>query len=122
MSEPNFNLAQLATWEDARECAHRLTAGPITVGWGVLPETTNPKTSGIYVPDWLGGPTGFPVPHYNDDATGKKYLFLHFRFRNGAQGMNVGLIMDKFRRYPNSPAYVLEALGREAEQLAAEGQ
>jgi hypothetical protein len=122
MSEPNFNLAQLATWEDARECAHRLTVGPIAVGWGVLPETNDAKTSGIYVPDWLGGPTGFPAPHYNDDATGKKYLFLHFRFRNGAQGMNVGLIMDKFRRYPNSPAYVLEALGREAEQLASEGQ
>lgn len=113
-----FNIAQLATWEQARETASKLSAGPIVVGDGVKPETSNSNTSGIYTPEWLPGPAGFPEPHYFDEKSGKKYYFLHFRFRNGAEGMNVGLIMDKFRRYPNSPVYVTSVLAAEANSMA----
>ena len=113
-----FNTAQLATWEQARDFAHKLSAGPIVVGDGVKSETNNPNTSGIYRPNWLGGPTGFAEPNYTDPLTGTKYFFLHFRFHNGAEGMNVGLIMDKFRRYPNSPMYVMGALAAEANSMA----
>ena len=113
-----FNTNQLATWEQARECASQLTAGPIVVGNGVKPETGNSGTSGIYLPEWLGGPGGFAEPNHTDPQTGAKYFFLHFRFRNGAEGMNVGLIMDKFRRYPNSPYYVMSALAAEANSMA----
>lgn len=113
-----FNTNQLATLDQAREFADRLTDGPIVVGGGVLPETSDPATSGIYLPTWSGGPGGFEEPNYTDPATGLKYFFLHYRFHNGAAGMNVGLIMDKFRRYPNSPAYVMDALAREAASMA----
>ena len=113
-----FNTNQLATWEQARECANKLSGGPIVVGAGVKPETSNPATSGIYLPEWVGGPGGFAEPNYTDPQTGVTYLFLHFRFRNGAEGMNVGLILDKFRRYPNSPMYVMGALAAEANSMA----
>lgn len=118
-TNPNtFNLAQLATWDEARECAHKLSDGPIVVGDGVLPETTNPNTSGIYIPAWFGGNGGFEQPNYADDKTGKAYFHLHYRFRNGAEGMNVGLILDRFRRYPSAPFYVLNSLLEEARSLA----
>jgi hypothetical protein len=121
MSDNNqvlFNTNQLATWEQARDFANRLSAGPIVVGTGVKPETSDPASSGIYLPSWSGGPGGFAEPNFTDPQNGAKYFFLHYRFRNGAQGMNVGLIMDKFRRYPNSPAYVMSALAAEADSMA----
>ena len=121
MSDNNhvlFNSNQLATWEQARDFANRLSAGPIVVGAGVKPETSDPASSGIYLPSWSAGPGGFAEPNFTDPHTGAKYFFLHYRFRNGAQGMNVGLIMDKFRRYPNSPAYVMGALAAEADSMA----
>jgi hypothetical protein len=113
-----FNMAQLATWEDARKFANILSAGPIVVGGGVSPEASDPDKSGIYIPLWVGGPAGFAEPNYTDPQSGKKYFFLHYRFRNGAQGMNVGLIMDKFSRYPMSPAYVMGALAAEAQSMS----
>lgn len=112
-----FNTNQLATWEQAREMASKLSAGPILVGAGVKPESSDPETSGIYLPSWSSGPGGFPEPNYTDQA-GVKYFFLHYRFRNGAQGMNVGLILDKFRRYPMSPLYVMSVLASEADSMA----
>ena len=121
MSDTNtilFNTNQLATWEQARDYANKLNAGPIVVGNGVKPETSNSANSGIYRPPWEGGPGGFAEPNYTDKKTGEKNFFLHYRFRNGAEGMNVGLIMDKFRRYPNSPAYVMSALAAEADSMA----
>ncbi len=113
-----FNTNQLSTWEQAREYAIKLGAGPIIVGNGVKPETASAATSGIYRPDWEGGPGGFAEPNFTDPKTAEKYFFLHYRFRNGAEGMNVGLIMDKFRRYPNSPFYVMGALASEAASMA----
>lgn len=118
MNQVLFNTAQLATWEDARQYANILSAGPIVIGGGVKPETSDPNTSGIYLPDWIGGPGGFAEPNFTDPQTGRKYFFLHYRFRNGAEGMNVGLIMDLFRRYPMSPAYVLNTLSAEANSMA----
>ena len=89
-------MAQLSTWDQARQYANILTAGPIVVGEGVCPETADPATSGIYIPNWIAGPGGFVEPSYIDPVSGAKYFFLHYHFRNGATGMNVGLIMDKF--------------------------
>lgn len=121
----SFNRKQLATWDEARECARLLSAGPITVGDGVRPQVNQPGTSepdmaksGIYRPAWLEGPSAFPEPQDVDEKTGKEYWFLHLRFFNGAEGMNVGLILDQFRKYPNSPAYVLKRLQDEANMLA----
>lgn len=115
-----FNPAQLSTWDKARDLAARLSEGPIVVGGGVMPETSDPKTSGIYIPEWLGGPGQFPEPSGADEASGEKTYFLHYRFRNGAKGMNVGLIADRFRRYPTSPIHVLSGLAEEAAMLAGE--
>jgi hypothetical protein len=39
---------------------------------------------------------------------------LHFRFTNGREGFNVGLAIDKFKRYPNAASYVLGELAKEA--------
>src|SRR5260370_39340414 len=111
-------MAQLATWEDARKYANILNAGPIVVGGGVSPETSDPDKSGVYIPLWVGGPAGFAEPNYTDTQSGQKYLFLHYRFRNGAEGMNVGLIIEKFSRYPLSPAYVMRALAAEDPSMA----
>jgi len=116
--QPLFNLAQLASWDQARDLAVKLSVGPIVVGGGVLPETGDPETSGIYTEYWLGGPGNFPEPHYFDEMTGTHYYPLHFRFRNGAAGMNVGLIIDKFKRFPNSPLYVFGNLAAEANSMA----
>lgn len=111
-----FNTNQLSTWEQAREYATKLSAGPIVVGNGVKPETSSPATSGIYRPSWDGGI--FQEPNHTDSKSGEQSFFLHYRFHNGAEGMNVGLIMDKFRRYPNSPQYVISALAAEASSMA----
>lgn len=113
-----FNTNQLATREQARVFAQKLGAGPIVVGNGVKPETADNKTSGIYTPEWSGGPGGFEEPHYTDPLTGELYFFLHYRFQNGGEGMNVGLIMAKFRSYPMSPGYVLWNLAQEANSLS----
>ncbi len=110
-----FNLNQLATWKQARECASKLSAGPIVVGLGVKPEVPGYKITGIYRPIWLAGPGSFEEPQAKID--GWDYFFLHLRFKNGGEGMNVGLIIDKFRRYPTSPLYVLSELAKEAETL-----
>ena len=38
---------------------------------------------------------------------------------NGASGMNVGLIMDMFKRYPAAPTYVLTTLAQQASYLSS---
>jgi hypothetical protein len=108
-----FNPAQLATWDQARDLAQHIDAfrqktGAL-MGGGVAKETTNVDTSGIYVPDWQGGPEGFPVP--NDTSVGKYWL--HFRFNNGASGVNVGLILDKIARFGGNEAYVFMAIAND---------
>ena len=113
-----FNLAQLATIKQAQATAIKISTGPIIVGGGVKPQTDKGSTSGYYRPDWVGGPGGFAEPNFTDPNTGERYFYLHYRFRNGAEGMNVGLIMDLFRRYPTSPHYVMGVLALEADAIA----
>ncbi len=116
MSTWNFNPAQLATWDEARDLAKQIEgfrfSSGVLMGGGVAPETTDPNTSGIYVPSWAGGPAGFPEP--NDNATARYWL--HFRFNNGASGLNVGLIMDKLKRYAGNQQYVFSSLANDLQQ------
>ena len=106
MSTWNFNPNQLATWADAKDLAARIEgfrqSTGVNMGGGVLPVTADPNTSGIYVPSWDGGPGGFPEPA--DPNTG--LYFLHFRCVNGRSGVNVGLILDKIKRYGGNETYV----------------
>ncbi len=104
-----FNINQLATYGQARELAAKLGT---FVGGGVLPETDDPKTSGIYRPEWIAGVDINQEPRMR--AYGRVYWSLHFRFKNGFQGMNVGLVREKFKSFPNSPQYVLDQLSQEA--------
>jgi hypothetical protein len=115
-----FNRAQLATWDEARHLALTLSSGALVVGGGVRPETQDARTSGVYVPTWLGGPAGFGEPAERDEKTGREYFWIHFRFLNGAEGVNAGLILDRLRRYPTASLYVLSALAAEVEGLARE--
>jgi hypothetical protein len=111
-----FNPNQLATWDDARALAaqietFRITTG-VPMGGGVKPETADANTSGLYVPSWVGGPGGFPEPN---DVENLKY-WLHFRFQNGASGINVGLILDKLVRYGGNTMYVFSSLANDLQQ------
>jgi hypothetical protein len=102
----NFNPAQLATWQEARDLAVKIEAFRQSQGLymagGVAPETSDANTSGIYVPSWTGGPGGFPEPN---DVENLKY-FLHYRFVNGRSGINVGLLLDKLKRFGGNEMYV----------------
>lgn len=116
-----FNIAQLATYEQAKDLAARLSNGPIIVGGGVKAGTDEAGSihvtdCGIYRPVWNEQPWS-QEPFYENPATGEKFYFLHFRFNNGTEGMNVGLINDKFSRYPMSPLYVMGEIAKEAEML-----
>ncbi len=111
-----FNPAELATWDEARTLRKLLNYSPIfyTKGLQCLPwwgSVTN-DTSGIYIPPWTPGPHGDPEPNSGQS------MFLHFRFSNGMEGMNVGLVREFFGRYPTSPLYVLSQLAIEVQQGA----
>ena len=124
-----FNTNQLASYEQARALRDLLDQHKI--GGGILPGddevgvtlTPNlnfpwlppvPQRVGIYLPVWQSGPGGFSEPNAIG-PDGAKLLFLHFRFQNGKEGLNVGLILDKFRRYPHSQEYVLGEIAKEAQ-------
>jgi len=107
-----FNTNQLASFEEARNLRDFLMASPYFQPAVIAPETQDPTQSGIFIPEWVGGPGGFPEPNYTDPVTHVKYFFLHYRWSNGFVG-NVGLIIDKFRRYPFSSGYVMRVLGEE---------
>jgi hypothetical protein len=81
---------QLATYQEAQEIAKQLG----TIGGGVVD---------TYIPEY-GGP--FTAPE-NGPAK-----FLHFRFANGAEGFNVGLIRA-FMQY--SPLRWPTMIGTEVE-------
>lgn len=121
-----FNPNQLASYAQARALRDYLNSAPQFAGRNVLPgddeqgagSVTVPNPNfpwlppkviqvGIYIPSWTAGPHADPEPNDNDK------LFLHFRFVNGFEGANVGLMLDKFSRYPSSPMYVLTALAQE---------
>jgi len=108
MSTPVFNPAQLATWAEAIALRKTINYSPVfyTKGLQILPWWGNvtTATSGIYVPIWVPGPHGDPEPNSGNS------FFLHFRFSNGFEGMNVGLVREKFASFPLSPLYVLGTL------------
>jgi hypothetical protein len=90
---------------------------PRPMGGGVLPGDDEPDPAsgskvGIYQAVW--GP--LPEPPVVDPQTGAKYWHLLLRFDNGRTGMNVGLILDKFSRFPMSQDYVARYIAQEAEQ------
>lgn len=116
-----FNPAQLASYDEARALrevvnnSQLFALNPILSGddEGLPAPAPNPNFPwlppvvprvGIYLPVWVAGPHADPEPAEGDR------LWLHYRFRNGKQGFNVGLWIDKFKRYPQSPYYVLSAL------------
>ena len=123
-----FNEKQLATYEEAR--ALRELLNHYGVGGGIAPGddsagvqmVSNPNfpwlpplplsKPGIFIPPWEGGPTGFAVPSSGEAK------FLHFRFANGAEGMNIGLCREKFKSFPLAAAYVFNTLNQEAQDLA----
>lgn len=105
-----FNPLQLATWSQAVILSAQISTFRAQTGaWlggGIAPITNDPATSGIYVPTWEGGPAGFPEPSNPDTNS----YWLHFRFVNGASGVNVGLILDKIARYGGNTMYVFSSL------------
>ncbi len=116
-----YNLAQLATYKQAEALSLYLGT---QVGGGVLPGTDEdpnahwpPPGPGTYRPVWTEAPWS-EEPHYTDPITGDKYFYLHYRYYNGAEGMNVGLMLDKYKRYPASPQYVTSELAKEAAAMA----
>lgn len=111
-----FNPAQLSTWSEAHDLVTELTDFEKNfglIGNGIPPiDETAPQKSGVYVLDWLPGPAAFPIPHGTNEA-GEPTFWLHLRFNNGREGVNVGLVLDRLRRYPFSHGYVLRALAQE---------
>lgn len=88
-------MSQFVTLEEAKRIAKILTDDGI--GGGVLPyradrvEETVPMqaedfrdSSGIYIPTYIGP---FATPRDGDEKR-----FYHLRFRNGADGFNIGLV------------------------------
>jgi Sulfotransferase domain len=99
----NFNPDELATWKKAKHIRNRINGNPLFQQAKIsIPEVTaDATTSGIYVPTWAGGPAGFPEPAEDGE------FWLHFRFSNSFSGMNVGLVVAEFEKYPASPLYVM---------------
>jgi hypothetical protein len=115
MKTTSFNPAQLSTWADAVAYRKLINYSPVfyRLGLQIKPYwIAGDPLPGIYVPAWSPGPGGFPVP------SGPGTQWYHFRFNNGFEGMNVGLVRDEFLRYPNSPLYVLQQLLIEVQQGA----
>jgi hypothetical protein len=139
-----YNSQQLASYQQARVLAAAINAtkimfvsgDPRPMGEGVLPgddETVTdasgvssephlPATGqpGIYMMDWSAVPGAGPEASATG-PDGTKYYPLLLRFQSGHSGMNVGLILNMFSRYPLSPAYVIGFIATEAEGVTAEG-
>jgi hypothetical protein len=113
-----FNPAQLSTWAEATHWASVLSNSQpfLAAGISIKPQivtsaATETNHSGIYIPTWTFGP-GAPIPH--GDGT----FWLHFYWSNGMQGMNAGLVREKFKSFPTSPLYVIGQLLLEVQQGA----
>lgn len=104
MSTP-FNPDQLATWADATLWAKRINESQPFIAAGITIPKQDPPNSGIYLPPWNPGPGGFPEPSGPGGL-----VWLHYRFSNGMSGVNVGLVIAEFKRYPSAPLYVYEWL------------
>ena len=122
-----FNPEQLCSYSEARALRDALNADPrFAAPWNILPgddefgnkPVSNPNFPwlpptypqiGIFVPPWEPGPHSDPVPFEPPDR-----YWLHFRIAaKPAIAFNVGLMIDRFRRYPNAPNYVVGQLSAE---------
>ena len=118
--EVAFNPAQLSSWAEATHWAQVLSNSPAfqAAGISIQPQIANNPNpsethhSGIYIPTWTFGP-GAPIPH--GDGT----CWLHYYWSNGMQGMNAGLVREKFKSFPNSPLYVIGQLLNEVQAGAS---
>ncbi len=101
-----FNPAQLSTWAGAMALVKVINGSNQfqSAGISILPQDPTHQHSGAYLPPWDPGPHGDPEPHIGDA------FWIHFRYSNGMEGMNAGLVREKFRSFPNSPDYVLGQL------------
>lgn len=103
-----YNAEELATFDEAVAIRKTLNYSAVfyKLGLQILPWWNNPTPdkSGIYLPPWAPGPHGDPEPNSG------QALFYHFRWSNGMEGMNVGLVRGLFARYPASPLYVMNQL------------
>jgi|SRR6185369_12172165 len=121
-----FNPNQLASYDEARALRDYINSTQQFVNNNILlgddQDSPAPQTNpnfpwlppitprvGIYLPLWAAGPHADPEPNAGN------MLFLHFRMTNGKEGLNVGLWVDKFRRYPDNPSYVLAQLAADAQ-------
>jgi hypothetical protein len=82
-----MNNNQLATLDEAKTIAQEIG----TIGGGVKAVTDDPTTSGIYIPSW----GYYAVPSDGDSK------FYFFRFENGADGFNVGLVRQTMQVFPS---------------------
>jgi hypothetical protein len=91
--------SQFVTLDDAKSIAAQLG----DIGGGVMPYNSNteletapplqdedPNRSGIYIPVYAQ----FQTPEQGD------HKFYHFRFRNGAEGFNAGLVKTFMQIFP----------------------
>jgi hypothetical protein len=105
-----FNPDELSTWTEVVKFRNILNntrdSNGFLVGGGVKVLTNDPLTSGGYLPSWAVGP-GNPEPQIGNSK------WYHFRFNNGFEGVNVGLVRGMFGRYPTSPLYVVGQLRKE---------
>jgi hypothetical protein len=101
-----FNLAQLATWQEAMKMVDFINFSQLfqSAGIMIIPQDPTHVHSGAYIPSWVSGPGGFQEP-----VNGNLY-FIHYRYSNGMEGMNAGLVREKFKSFPLSPVYVLGTL------------
>jgi hypothetical protein len=80
-------MTQIATYNQARSLAHALRQ----FGINVKPETFDMKTSGIYIPRWIGYSR---IPHEFDPTTGVARWYFFLRFEDGHPDVNVGEALD----------------------------
>jgi hypothetical protein len=58
--------------------------------------------TGIYLPIWFGSVEPAAI-----DPAGDEYFYLELHWQSGAYGVNVGLVINEFSKYPASPGYVV---------------
>jgi len=74
---------EIATYNESRSLAHALKQ----FGIKVKAETFDMKTSGIYIPRWIGYSR---IPHEFDPISGVARWYFFLRFEDGHGDINVG--------------------------------
>ncbi len=98
-----FNPAQLSTWAEASHWAALLSNSAQFKAAGISIKPQSPPNSGVYIPIWTAGP-GSQEPQIGNS------FWIHYRWSNGMEGMNAGLVRQKFLAFPTSPLYVIGQL------------